>query len=127
MRRDFVFVADVVEALRRAGGNAAVFGQTLNVGTGRGVSLLEVARAMAAALQIQPSIVISGRYRVGDVRHAIADTRALGSSLGYQPQTSFEEGLRSFVAWAQLNQSTASDEGAERELTDRNLLGRAKP
>jgi len=122
MRRDFIFVDDVVEALRLSGGNPSTFGQTLNVGTGISVNLLEAATEMFHALGKKPDLIISGRYRMGDVRHAVADISRLASKLNFQPRISFAEGLKRYVEWALANQEDAPDNRADEQLVALNLL-----
>ena len=126
MSRDFVFVSDVVEALQLAMGNDRAFGQVLNVGTGEGVTLLQVASEMFRAVSKTPSIQVSGRYRLGDVRHAVASVAQLEETLGFAPRTTFVEGLQQFVEWAQANHSDAADDVAENQLAARALLRKAR-
>ncbi len=126
MLRDCVFVDDVVEALRRVKHNEAAFGQVLNVGTGQGVTLLEMATEMFRVLSQEPRIQISGRYRSGDIRHAVASVTRLENQLGFVPRTSFAEGLQSFARWALEHQSqNADDVAAEDQLASRRLLRQA--
>jgi dTDP-L-rhamnose 4-epimerase len=61
---------------------------------------LEVAQRMSAVLdkkEIEPEV--SGKYRVGDIRHCFADIRLARRLLGYQPKVTFEEGLAELSAW----------------------------
>ncbi|HMF55083.1 MAG TPA: NAD-dependent epimerase/dehydratase family protein, partial [Pyrinomonadaceae bacterium] len=122
MLRDFVFVEDVVEALRLCTGDERTFGQTLNVGYGEAVTLLEVAAEVFRALNLESHIHISGRYRLGDIRHAVADVSRLQTVTGFRPRTSFAEGLRLYLAWALEHQVDAGDAVADSELAARNLL-----
>jgi UDP-glucose 4-epimerase len=96
--RDFTYVADVVQALTRAAAAANVSGQVYNIGTGRGVTLLELAAALNRLLgaSVTPS---HGPARVGDVRHSRADITRAHRDLGYSPQFSFEDGLANTVRW----------------------------
>lgn len=126
MLRDFVFVDDVVEALRLVTGNERSFGQTLNVGTGEAVTLQEVAEEIFRALGLEPESVVSGRYRVGDIRHAFADVSRLEAVLGFRPRVSFAEGLRAYVNWALENQTEAADSAADEQLAKHNLLRSGK-
>src|SRR5207248_1288636 len=73
-RRDFVSVHDAAEACRLAMTAPAAPGGVFNVGSGAAVSVLEIAHRVAAALG-RPDLApeISGRYRVGDIRHCFAD------------------------------------------------------
>jgi dTDP-L-rhamnose 4-epimerase len=126
MLRDFVFVADVVEALRLSTGNERAFGQVLNVGTGEGISLLDIAAEMFRVLSKEPRVRVSGRYRSGDIRHAVASVSRLEQQLGFVPRTSFAAGLQSFTAWAMEHQSLIADDiAAEDQLASRRLLRQA--
>ena len=99
-RRDFVSVHDVARACRLALEVPDAAGRALNIGSGNSYSVLEVARRMAAVLgkeHIEPEV--SGKYRVGDIRHCFADIRMARRLLGYEPQVSLEEGLIELAEW----------------------------
>lgn len=97
--RDFVFVDDVVEAFLAAAAGPGP-GMTVDVGTGRRTSVLEVALALTRALGVsQEAVRVTGEYRVGDIRHAFADTEGLVRHLGVAPRVSFEEGVARLTAW----------------------------
>jgi dTDP-L-rhamnose 4-epimerase len=56
---------------------------------------------MAAALAAAhggPAPVVTGEYRLGDVRHVTADSRRLRDELGWKPQVGFAEGMAEFAA-----------------------------
>lgn len=121
-RRDFVSVRDIVRACRLAIERPQASGQVLNVGSGENLSIWEVARAMAAALDctgLQPEI--TGRYRVGDIRNCFADIALARDVLGYEPQVQLAEGLRDLAGW--LEGQTAEDHvlQAAAELSSRGL------
>jgi UDP-glucose 4-epimerase len=96
--RDFTYVADVVQALSRAAEAPNVSGRVYNVGTGRGVTLLELIAALNRLLgtNVTPR---HGPPRVGDVRHSRADISRARRDLGYEPRVSFEEGLAETLQW----------------------------
>jgi UDP-glucose 4-epimerase len=96
--RDFTYVTDVVQALTRAAAAPGVSGQVYNIGTGRGVSVLE----LLAALNRQLGTDIAPRHappRAGDVRHSRADITRARRDLGYEPAVSFEDGLAQTLRW----------------------------
>jgi len=96
--RDFVAVADVCQALLRAGDVPGVSGRVYNVGTGRGVNLLE----LLAALNRQLGTSVTAKHappRAGDVRHSRADIARARAELGYEPKVSFEDGLAETLRW----------------------------
>jgi dTDP-L-rhamnose 4-epimerase len=127
MQRDFVFVDDVAEALMLSAGNERVFDRTINVGSGIAVTLEEAGREMFSVLGSEPKINFSGKYRLGDIHHAVGDIGLLKELLGYVPSTSFSNGLDKFVEWAK-KQNRADfriDQHAENLLKENNLLRQA--
>lgn len=100
--RDFVYVDDVVDALVRAGERTLPHGTVLDIGTGQAVTILEVARSLMQALgRSQDAYLITGAFRVGDIRHACADTKEARDLLEWQPKVSVEDGLTRLALWAQ--------------------------
>ncbi|MFD6034724.1 NAD-dependent epimerase/dehydratase family protein [Streptomyces griseoincarnatus] len=98
-RRDFVHVRDVasanvaaLEADPPAGALTAY-----NTGSGTPHTVGEMAQALAQA-HGGPSPVVTGDYRLGDVRHITADSTRLRTDLGWKPEITFEEGMREFAA-----------------------------
>ncbi len=91
MRRDFVHVRDVaaatVAALDHRDGVRAY-----NVGSGTPRTVGELAAGLADAVG-GPGPVLTGAYRLGDVRHITADSGRLRRELGWQPQVRFADGL----------------------------------
>jgi dTDP-L-rhamnose 4-epimerase len=96
--RDFVHVDDVVAAMRLALRREASGPLLQDIGSGRASSLLEVARLLSD-LTGAPEPVVSGRYRLGDVRAAWADVTPAREQLGYVPATDLRTGLASLVDW----------------------------
>ncbi|MBD9701128.1 NAD-dependent epimerase/dehydratase family protein [Streptomyces caniscabiei] len=97
-RRDFVHVRDVaganvkaLEADVRAGTLTAY-----NTGSGEPRTVGEMAAALADAYG-GPEPVVTGEYRLGDVRHITADSSRLRSELGWKPEVGFTEGMREFA------------------------------
>ncbi|WP_369368377.1 NAD-dependent epimerase/dehydratase family protein [Streptomyces sp. CG4] len=98
-RRDFVHVRDVAEANVMALEAEAAPGvlTVYNTGSGEPRTVGELAGALAAACG-GPEPVVTGEYRLGDVRHITADSSRLRSALGWKPQVGFAEGMREFAA-----------------------------
>jgi dTDP-L-rhamnose 4-epimerase len=106
--RDFVFIEDVVEATWRciSTENSAV--EVLNVGSGRRTSVLEIAEQIVCLLRSTSAVKVNGSFREGDIRHNYADTGKARSSIGFEPQWIFREGLQEFLTWAQSQEVNAS-------------------
>lgn len=121
-RRDFVSVYDVARAAALALESEAAEGKVLNVGSGRAMTVREVAERIATAMgkgRIESEL--TGKYRMGDVRHCFADIDAARRALGYEPIVPFERGLEELVGW--LEGQVAKDRVAEAraELESRGL------
>jgi UDP-glucose 4-epimerase len=93
--RDFIYVGDVVRANISAAESPGADGKVVNIATGKGTSVLELARAMAAVTG-RPLKVQHAPPREGDIRHSYADISQARKLLGFRPRTGLEEGLRIF-------------------------------
>ena len=122
--RDFVYIDDVVEATKRAAMYKSKFVGAINVGSGVSTSVIQIAESIKDFFNSKSIINVSGKYRIGDIRHNIADTRLLYELLNYQPKTEFKEGLWSFLDWA--DSQPAGDRAAYArslaELIDKGLI-----
>lgn len=98
-RRDFVYAEDIAEACRLALQIDGAVGRSFNIGSGRTVTIKEVALLLADTLGVPIEPEITGECRIGDVRHCFPDIGAARSVLGYQPQTQLEAGLVQLVNW----------------------------
>lgn len=106
--RDFIFVDDVVSAFVAACVNDAVLGHVVNVGTGEPTSILAAAKSILRHLGLdEDSVRISGAYRAGDVRYAVADVSRAGALLGWKAEVSFDEGAGRLADWAQAEREPA--------------------
>ncbi|WP_033822345.1 NAD(P)-dependent oxidoreductase [Kitasatospora sp. MBT63] len=99
-RRDFVHVDDVaaanLAALAAVAGRPAGTSRAYNVGSGAVHTVGEMAAALAAAYGGPPPRV-TGRYRLGDVRHVTADSGRLRAELGWRPAVEFAAGMAEFA------------------------------
>jgi dTDP-L-rhamnose 4-epimerase len=99
--RDFVYVSDVVAAFHRLCEIPEVPAETLDIGSGAGATILEVARTMIAVLGLEGErITITGQFRPGDIRYAVADISAAKTALGWAPRVNLSDGIRELVEWA---------------------------
>lgn len=119
--RDFVSVHDVVHgcrlALEKDTGPVAV----LNIGSGQPRRVLDVAREIGKALDREMPPLITGQYRVGDIRHCFADIGLARRLLGYEPRVAFQEGLRELADWLQAQTAVDRAVEARAELEQRGL------
>ncbi len=121
--RDFVYIDDVVNAtilgLEKTEANYEVF----NVGSGVGTTVLEVAEGLKENYDSDVNISISGNYRLGDIRHNIADLEKIQEKLHFRPQVMFKEGLHYFANWVNEQKIEADNyEQSIDELKDKGLF-----
>ena len=97
-RRDFVHVRDVARAnLHALEAPDAVIG-AFNVGSGEPRSILDMAQALADAHGAgAPRPVVTGQFRLGDVRHVFASVTRASTELGFAAQEPFAEGMAEFA------------------------------
>jgi UDP-glucose 4-epimerase len=91
--RDFTYVSDVVKANLLAADAKGVAGMVFNAATGRNVDLLALIESLNRLLgtDIQPQF---DPPRAGDILESLADITAARTHLGYEPEVTFEEGLK---------------------------------
>lgn len=121
--RDFVFIDDAVDATILCMQSANADGEIFNIGTGKNITVIEVAESLIRLLDSQGKTSTVGKYRLGDVRHNYADITKIHKILGYSPKYSFQDGLAEFVKWVQ-NQKIVEDNYEEsiKELKDKGLI-----
>jgi UDP-glucose 4-epimerase len=91
--RDFTYVANVVHGNLLAADAKGASGRVFNVANGRATSLLELIRQLNSLLETRVD-PLHHPPRAGDIRESLADISAARTTLGYEPQVSFDEGLK---------------------------------
>lgn len=97
--RDFVHVADVVRAVALALHRETSPWACYNVGTGAGTSVDEVVESLMGAYGLRVPVARQGKFRLGDIRHNLADTSKIRSDLGFLAGRTFREGVAEFAEW----------------------------
>jgi dTDP-L-rhamnose 4-epimerase len=95
-RRDFVHVRDVARANVLALTRAAPARGVFNIASGRPRTVGELAAALASAMD-GPAPIVTGEYRLGDVRHVFAATAYARDGLGFEAREDFAAGMREFA------------------------------
>jgi dTDP-L-rhamnose 4-epimerase len=122
-KRDFVSVYDVASACRLALTAKNASGEVLNISSGQAMTVGEVAtRAIRALGERKLEAEITGKYRVGDIRHCFADISRAKTVLGWAPSVSLEQGLGDLAAWLEGQISTDRVVEARGELAVRGLM-----
>ncbi|MGH2788275.1 MAG: NAD-dependent epimerase/dehydratase family protein [Actinomycetota bacterium] len=96
--RDFIHVTDVARANALVLSSEPAASGTFNIATGVPRSVGDLARALCSATR-QRALVpsVSGRYRLGDIRHVCASPERARRVLGFSAKVPFEDGMRAFA------------------------------
>ena len=121
--RDFVYIDDVIAATVKGIEHEPPLVDMFNVGAGVATDVLTIANTLQTLLGVTVPIEISGQFRLGDIRHNVADLAKIRATLGFEPTVSIDEGLRRFVAWVKGEQAQVDRyEESLRELRAKGLF-----
>src|SRR5213594_3957653 len=96
--RDFSFVEDIARVNLLAAETDKLNGLAVNVGSGRGIPIREIAEQISDVLKIDIPPKINGEFRPGEMRHLTSDT-ALARSAGYKPIVDLSDGIARYICW----------------------------
>jgi len=114
--RDFVYIDDVVDATILGLEQKEADYEVFNVGSGVGTTVLEVAEGLKENYNASVQINITGNYRLGDIRHNIADMRKIKEKLGFESKVNFREGLKFFTDW--VNTQEVEEDNYEQSIVE---------
>jgi dTDP-L-rhamnose 4-epimerase len=121
--RDFIHVADVARAFVLALEKPEADGEVFNIGSGKQMTVNQVAQAVARAMgrgEIEPEV--TGKMRIGDIRHCVPDITKAETKLGYTPKQDFGKGLIELAEWVACQEAEDRVPDARRELEARGLV-----
>ncbi|MFC1791689.1 GDP-mannose 4,6-dehydratase [Gemmatimonadota bacterium] len=104
--RDFTFVTDTAEAFLEVAGASDLFGEVVNVGTGREVSVLDTVTLIGKILGIQAETVLDqGRARPDpmEVKRLCCDNTKIMERTEWRPKYDLEAGLEATIRWFEGN------------------------
>ncbi|GAC1328738.1 MAG: NAD-dependent epimerase/dehydratase family protein [Candidatus Dormibacteria bacterium] len=125
--RDLGYVEDVARANLQAATTGAWDGLPVNIGSGVPTSILELAQLLCAELNplIQP--VISGQFRVGEIRNLVPDN-GRARAAGHAPSVSLRAGIRAYLEWVSGEGEVAERfTAAARTLRSTGMLRAPRP
>ena len=96
--RDFVYVADVVQANLLAAYRDNIAGAVINIGTGSSVTVNSLWENISQFAGVEGEVE-RAKERPGDIRESIADISRARELLAYEPHYSFKEGLELTWEW----------------------------
>ena len=101
--RDFTYIENVIEAnLKACAASSEAAGQAYNIAYGGREYLLDIYYGLTQALglSVEPNF---GPDRAGDIKHSNADISKAKELLGYDPQWSFDRGIKAAIEWYKEN------------------------
>ena len=102
--RDFVYIEDAVDATILGIEKEEANGHIFNVGSGVSTRVLDVANTLKRLYNSEINITVSGKFRLGDIRHNFADLSKSKDILGFTPKYNFERGITEFVNWVKTQE-----------------------
>lgn len=97
--RDFTYVGDLVEGLLRAGLYKEAIGEQFNLASGRETKVIDLANMANELIGNKAGIKFVSRRKWDTKPRLLASVERAKELVGYQPKTSFEEGLKTTIEW----------------------------
>lgn len=119
--RDFVYIDDAIDATVRGLEKEEANNEVFNVGSGLGTTVLEVAEILRSNYKSSVDINISGNYRLGDIRHNIADLSKVRKLLKFEPRVAFLEGIANFSEW--VDKQEVESDNYEKSIAEMKQKG----
>jgi NAD dependent epimerase/dehydratase len=104
--RDFTFVLDTVDGFIKLAESPAAIGEEINLGSGREISIGDLATLIASMLDIEPHVTSNDartRPAGSEVRRLLADATKARDLIGWEPQVSLADGLAATIEWVERN------------------------
>lgn len=122
--RDFVSVIDVCQALILAMENSSANGEIFNGGTGKPITIREVAEIITQKIDPKLKPIYNRQFRIGDIRHCVADISKIKNTLGYSPTLAFKEEINDLIDWIKTQKDDFQKPSlkAIQELKEKGLL-----
>ena len=121
--RDFVYINDVVEATWRCIQPETTGTDSLNVGSGVRTTVREVVEEIVRFFGSSSLVSVTGGFRLGDIRHNVADLSRVRECLDFAPRWTFGDGIREFLTWTQSQEAqTGHYERSLAEMAEKGLM-----
>jgi nucleoside-diphosphate-sugar epimerase len=101
--RDFTYVGDIVDGLLRAGVMESAVGQEFNLASGKETRIIDLANMINEATGNTAGIIFAQRRKWDTKSRLLASIDRARQLIGYEPRTSFEEGLKHTIEWFRKN------------------------
>jgi nucleoside-diphosphate-sugar epimerase len=101
--RDFTYVGDIVDALIRAGYYEKAIGQEMNIASAKEIEILDLANRIDQLTGNKAPIKFTDRRKWDTKSRLLASIDRARELIGYEPKTTFDEGLRNTIQWFKKN------------------------
>jgi len=101
--RGFTYIDNVLQANWKAAHAPKTQGEALNISTATAVTVNTVVNEIRQLLDKEHIKPVYAPPRPGDIKHSLADIRRAQELIGYEPEVSFEEGIRRAIDWYREN------------------------
>lgn len=119
--RDFINVVDTAAAVIKSIDEPRSNSEIINIGSGVGTTVIEIAEFLKKAYDSKSRINITGDFRIGDIAHNIADISKSQAILGFEQKISLEKGLREFCEW--VREQSIDNSRYEKSLEEMEISG----
>ncbi len=119
--RDFINVKDIASGVIASLTEEKSNGEIINLGSGVGTSVIEIAEILKNAYKSSSEIKVTGDFRLGDIAHNIADVSKAKEILGFKQTVSLKDGLKDFCSWV-IGQDK-DNSGYEKSLAEMEKAG----
>ncbi len=101
--RDFTYVGDIVDGLLRAGFIEKAIGQEFNLASGKETRIIDLAHMVNELTGNKAGIRFVQRRKWDTKSRLLASIDRAKELIGYEPKTSFEDGLKATIEWFEKN------------------------
>ena len=103
MTRDFTYVMDIVDALMQAGWSEKAIGEEMNIASAREIEIVQLAETINQLTGNKAGLTYTDSRKWDTKSRLLASIDRAKDLLGYDPQTTFEEGLGQTIQWFKDN------------------------
>lgn len=120
--RDFVSVADIVSANIAVMESDKTDYQVFNVGSGKNITILEMAKLITKLYGKKINPQITNTYRKGDIRHCFADISKIKRLLNWESKVKFADGMKELIEWSDQEDSKDYFDKASKILKEKGVI-----
>ena len=121
--RDFIYVTDVVMLINQVISNKSDSNfHIFNVGSGKRTKIIDIAKKLYKSFEKKPNYFVSGKSRVGDIRHNFSDISKIKEKFKFKISIDLDQGIKKYSRWV-LKQKIEQDyyEKSINELKSKGL------